>query len=133
MEFKVVIPARYASVRLPGKPLLKIAGKPMIQHVHERALESGANEVVIATDDADGSTAAPLTIARISTDDVNGTCKAYVAEGRFLDDPLDTFGSRAVVEIPNFQPLLKLICNVGFEHHCAMSPAHTADAVAEEV
>ena len=75
--------------------------------------------------------AAPLTIARISTDDVNGKVKAYVAEGQFLDDPLDTFGSSAVVEIPNFQPLLKLICKVGFEHHCAMSPAHTADAVAE--
>ena len=75
--------------------------------------------------------AAPLTIARISTDDVNGACKAYVAEGQFLDDPLDTFGSRAVVEIPNFQPLLRHICNVGFEHHSAMSPSHTADAVAE--
>jgi L-fucose isomerase-like protein len=75
--------------------------------------------------------AAPLTIARISTDDVNGMCKAYVAEGRFLDDPLDTFGSRAVVEIPEFQPLLKYICNTGFEHHCAMSPSTTADVVAE--
>jgi L-fucose isomerase-like protein len=75
--------------------------------------------------------AAPLTIARISTDDVNGMCKAYVAEGRFLDEPLDTFGSRAVVEIPDFQPLLKYICNVGFEHHCAMSPSTTADVVAE--
>jgi 3-deoxy-manno-octulosonate cytidylyltransferase (CMP-KDO synthetase) len=51
MSFKVVIPARYASVRLPGKPLLDIAGKPMIQHVYERALESGAAEVVVATDD----------------------------------------------------------------------------------
>lgn len=51
MSFKVVIPARYASVRLPGKPLLDIAGKPMIQHVHERAMESGAAEVVVATDD----------------------------------------------------------------------------------
>ncbi|MEW8505153.1 MAG: 3-deoxy-manno-octulosonate cytidylyltransferase [Candidatus Thiodiazotropha sp.] len=50
MQFKVVIPARYASVRLPGKPLLDLAGKPMIRHVFERALESGANEVVIATD-----------------------------------------------------------------------------------
>ncbi|MCG7954694.1 MAG: 3-deoxy-manno-octulosonate cytidylyltransferase [Candidatus Thiodiazotropha taylori] len=50
MNFKVVIPARYASVRLPGKPLLEIAGKPMIQHVHERAVESGASQVVIATD-----------------------------------------------------------------------------------
>jgi L-fucose isomerase-like protein len=75
--------------------------------------------------------AAPLTIARISTDDVNGICKAYVAEGRFLDEPLETFGSKAVVEIPDFQPLLKYICNVGFEHHCAMSPSTTADAVAE--
>ncbi|MEE9358191.1 3-deoxy-manno-octulosonate cytidylyltransferase [Candidatus Vondammii sp. HM_W22] len=52
MEFKVVIPARFASTRLPGKPLLDIAGKPMIQHVHERAIESGAGEVVVATDDA---------------------------------------------------------------------------------
>ncbi len=52
MSFKVVIPARYASVRLPGKPLLDIAGKPMIQHVHARALESGAAEVVVATDDS---------------------------------------------------------------------------------
>jgi len=51
MHFKVVIPARFASVRLPGKPLLDIAGKPMIQHVHERAMQSGANEVVVATDD----------------------------------------------------------------------------------
>ncbi len=50
-SFKVVIPARYASVRLPGKPLLDIAGKPMIQHVFERAMESGAAEVVVATDD----------------------------------------------------------------------------------
>jgi 3-deoxy-manno-octulosonate cytidylyltransferase (CMP-KDO synthetase) len=52
MKFKVVIPARFASTRLPGKPLLDIAGKPMIQHVHQRAMESGAEEVVVATDDA---------------------------------------------------------------------------------
>lgn len=51
-SFKVVIPARYASTRLPGKPLRDIGGKPMIQHVHERAVESGAEQVVIATDDS---------------------------------------------------------------------------------
>lgn len=51
MSFKIVIPARYASSRLPGKPLLDIAGKPMIQHVYERAKESSASEVIIATDD----------------------------------------------------------------------------------
>lgn len=51
MPFKVVIPARFASTRLPGKPLLNLAGKPMIAHVCERAKESGANEIVVATDD----------------------------------------------------------------------------------
>lgn len=50
-DFRVVIPARYASQRLPGKPLMDIAGRPMIQHVYERARESGAQEIVIATDD----------------------------------------------------------------------------------
>lgn len=50
-DFKVVIPARYASQRLPGKPLLDIGGKSMLEHVYERASESGAEEVVIATDD----------------------------------------------------------------------------------
>jgi 3-deoxy-manno-octulosonate cytidylyltransferase (CMP-KDO synthetase) len=49
--FTVVIPARYASTRLPGKALLPIAGRPMIQHVYERALGSGAERIVIATDD----------------------------------------------------------------------------------
>lgn len=51
MSFVVVIPARYASTRLPGKPLLDIAGKPMLQHVYERALQSAARAVYIATDD----------------------------------------------------------------------------------
>lgn len=51
LRFKVVIPARYASTRLPGKPLLTIAGKPMIAHVCEKAQQSGADEVVVATDD----------------------------------------------------------------------------------
>lgn len=51
MSFKIVIPARYNSSRLPGKPLLDIAGKPMIQHVYQRALESDADTIIIATDD----------------------------------------------------------------------------------
>jgi 3-deoxy-manno-octulosonate cytidylyltransferase (CMP-KDO synthetase) len=48
----IIIPARYASTRLPGKPLLDIAGKPMIVRVVERALQSGAKRVVVATDDS---------------------------------------------------------------------------------
>jgi 3-deoxy-manno-octulosonate cytidylyltransferase (CMP-KDO synthetase) len=50
-NFRVVIPARFGSTRLPGKPLLPIAGRPMIEHVYRRAQESGANQFVIATDD----------------------------------------------------------------------------------
>ncbi len=51
VRFKVVIPARYGSTRLPGKPLLNIAGKPMIAHVCERAQEADADEIIVATDD----------------------------------------------------------------------------------
>ena len=50
-SFVVIIPARYASTRLPGKMLLPLAGKPMLQRVYEQALASGAQAVVIATDD----------------------------------------------------------------------------------
>lgn len=51
MGFKIVIPARYGSTRLPGKPLATIGGRPLIEHVYARAMESAASEVVIATDD----------------------------------------------------------------------------------
>jgi len=51
LGYRIVIPARFASTRLPGKPLLPIAGRPMIQHVIARARESRAEEVVVATDD----------------------------------------------------------------------------------
>ncbi|OYY81275.1 MAG: 3-deoxy-D-manno-octulosonate cytidylyltransferase, partial [Methylophilales bacterium 16-45-9] len=51
-SFYVVIPARYASTRLPGKPLLDIAGKPMVVHVADKAKQSGASKIVVATDDA---------------------------------------------------------------------------------
>lgn len=49
--FKVVIPARYGSSRLPGKPLREILGKPLIRHVYERAMGTAAEEILIATDD----------------------------------------------------------------------------------
>jgi 3-deoxy-manno-octulosonate cytidylyltransferase (CMP-KDO synthetase) len=51
VPFRVVIPARHASARLPGKPLADIGGKPMLAHVFERAVASGAAEIIIATDD----------------------------------------------------------------------------------
>lgn len=52
MNYTVIIPARYASTRLPGKPLQEIAGKPLLEHVYMSALQSTASEVIIATDDA---------------------------------------------------------------------------------
>ena len=52
MKFSVIIPARYASTRFPGKPLADVAGKPMVVRVAERARRSGAADVIIATDDA---------------------------------------------------------------------------------
>ena len=58
MSFRVVIPARFDSSRLPGKALLPLAGKPMLQWVHERAKSSQATEVVVATDDERIATAA---------------------------------------------------------------------------
>ncbi len=51
MKFVVVIPARYASTRLPGKVLTDVGGKPLVQHVYDNAVASGAERVAIATDD----------------------------------------------------------------------------------
>jgi L-fucose isomerase-like protein len=75
--------------------------------------------------------AGPVTFARISTDDINGMIRTYIGEGEFTNDPLDTFGSRAVVQVPNMQPLMKYICKNGFEHHAAMNGSLTAGVLAE--
>ncbi len=75
--------------------------------------------------------AGPMSFARISTDDTEGIIRAYVGDGRFTDDPLSTFGSRAVIEVPDLQYLLKFICRNGFEHHTAMAAAPSADILAE--
>ena len=75
--------------------------------------------------------AGPMSYARVSTDDRDGVIKAYVGDGRFTDDPLNTFGSRAVVEIPGLQRLMWYACKNGFEHLVAMSPVHTAVILAE--
>jgi len=72
-----------------------------------------------------------LTFSRISTDDNEGLIKAYIGQGRLTDDELDTFGNRAVAEIPNLQKLMQFICSNGFEHHVAINQAHTADILAE--
>ena len=73
----------------------------------------------------------PVTFARISTDDLSGCIRSYVGEGRFTDDPLATFGSRAVVEVPELQKLMRYICRNGFEHHAAMNGSACASILAD--
>ena len=75
--------------------------------------------------------AGPMSYARITTQDQAGKILTYVGDGRFTDDPLDSFGSQAVVEVPDLQKLLKHICKNGFEHHVAMNAAPTASVLAE--
>lgn len=75
--------------------------------------------------------AGPMTFARFSTDDFTGRIRGYVGEGRFTDDPLDTFGGAGVVEIPKLQNLLHTICENGFEHHVAANLSTTAGMLHE--
>ena len=72
-----------------------------------------------------------MSFARFSTDDTSGKMRGYVGEGRFTDDPLNTFGGAGVVEIPNLQKLLRFICERGFEHHVAANLSSVASAVYE--
>jgi len=101
-DFVVVIPSRFASARLPGKPLLEINGKPMIQHVYERGTESQASEVVIATDDeriADAAESFGATVCMTSGDHESGTER--IAE---VADLLDWDDSQIVVNLQGDEP-----------------------------
>lgn len=104
VDFKVIIPVRYGSTRLPGKPLLDIAGKPMIQHVYERAVESGAESVIIATDDERIRKVAEsfgAIVCMTSPDHISGTerlAEAVVALG-YLEDEV-------IVNVQGDEPLI---------------------------
>jgi 3-deoxy-manno-octulosonate cytidylyltransferase (CMP-KDO synthetase) len=103
LDFVVAIPARYASTRLPGKPLRDIAGAPMIVHVARRAQEAGAAEVVVATDDERIAAAlAPLglRVCMTSPGHVSGTDRlAECAASCGWDD------GRIVVNLQGDEPL----------------------------
>jgi 3-deoxy-manno-octulosonate cytidylyltransferase (CMP-KDO synthetase) len=104
MHFRVVIPARYASSRLPGKPLADIGGRPMVLHVLERALQAGAESVVVATDDVrvqQAVEAAGYQALMTSPDHQSGTERLVeVAETLGWDD--DTL----VVNVQGDEPLI---------------------------
>ena len=73
----------------------------------------------------------PFTYLRISTDDFTGKMKAYVGEGQFTNDPLETFGGYGVVRVPHMQELLRYICENGFEHHVALNQTTVAASLNE--
>ena len=100
-------------------PDLKISTAPILGSVFGEEKTHGA---------LDGRTpASPLTYGRISTDDNLGKIKCYFGEGELTDDPLNTFGTRAVAKVPNLQELMKYVCNHGYEHHVVMNASKTAD------
>ncbi|WP_312972735.1 3-deoxy-manno-octulosonate cytidylyltransferase [Atlantibacter sp.] len=104
MSFVTIIPARYASTRLPGKPLVDINGKPMIVHVLERARESGADRVIVATDTvevADAVRAAGGEVCMTRADHESGTERlAEVVEKMgFADDTI-------IVNVQGDEPMI---------------------------
>jgi 3-deoxy-manno-octulosonate cytidylyltransferase (CMP-KDO synthetase) len=106
--FIAVIPARYASTRLPGKPLREIAGKPMIQWVYGQALQSGASQVVVATDDERIAAAcrgfgAPVEMT--SPEHASGTDR--IAE---LAERFGWAEQQIVVNVQGDEPLISPLC-----------------------
>lgn len=73
----------------------------------------------------------PFTYARVTTDDYNGVMRAYVGEGDFTSDALQTFGGYGVFTVPRLQSLLRYICENGFEHHVAATRARVSRGVEE--
>ena len=75
--------------------------------------------------------ASPLTYGRLTTDDNAGSIRAYLGEGSLTDDPIGTFGNRAVAQVPKLQKLMRYVCANGFEHHVVMNASHTASVLQE--
>jgi len=73
----------------------------------------------------------PITFCRTTTDDAAGLISAYVGQGRFTNDKLQSFGGYGVMEIPKLQELMRYICTMGFEHHVAINRSQKAAAIAE--
>lgn len=135
VRFKAVVPARYASTRLPAKPLADIAGKPMVVRVMERALASGAEEVWVATDHAgvrDAVEAAGGRVLMTNPDHPTGTDR--------LAEVVATLGWSAgeiVVNVQGDEPLIDpalirrvaaaLAADVNAEIATAAHPIHSVD------
>lgn len=137
MSFTVVIPARYASTRLPHKPLRDIGGKPMIQHVYECAQQSSASEIVVATDDqriADVVTAFGGQVCMTSAEHKTGSdrLEEVVRLKRFND-------SHIVVNLQGDEPLMppavidQVAANLAYHAHASAATVCTRIHTAKEL
>jgi 3-deoxy-manno-octulosonate cytidylyltransferase (CMP-KDO synthetase) len=102
MKTAIIIPARYASTRLPGKPLLRATGKYLVQHVYERACQAQVDQVLVATDDprivaAVGSFGGQVILTR--RDHPSGTDRVAEAAGRLDAD--------VIVNVQGDEPLIE--------------------------
>jgi 3-deoxy-manno-octulosonate cytidylyltransferase (CMP-KDO synthetase) len=131
VDFVVVIPARYASTRLPGKPLCDIGGKPLLQHVYERAREAAATEIVIATDDERvGAAAAAFgaTVSMTAPDHVSGTDRiAEVVAARGYGD--DT----VIVNLQGDEPLMPAAVLRQVARNLSLNPAASMATLCEAI
>lgn len=116
MTNHIVIPARFGSSRLPGKPLLEIDGKPLIWHVYQRALETNVESIVVATDHIDIFNAVTQyggNVVMTSTDHVNGTDRLAEVSRKlsFSDDDIviNLQGDEPLIPSRLIEPLAKLL------------------------
>ncbi|HSG02745.1 MAG TPA: 3-deoxy-manno-octulosonate cytidylyltransferase [Marinobacterium sp.] len=131
MSFTVVIPARFASTRFPGKPLAELGGKPMVEHVYQRACESEASRVVIATDDERIAGVAERFGAEVvmtSAEHPSGTDRLQEVAKR-----LGFYADEIIVNVQGDEPLIpaKIINQVA--HNLAARPEAAISTLAEPI
>ena len=139
--FHIVIPARFGSTRLPGKALLPIADKPMVAWVWERAMQAGAAQVVVATDDqriVDEMTNRGATVAMTRADHVSGTDRLaeVVDQLGWKEDAIvvNVQGDEPLMPVANIQRVAAMLNKTaGADMATLMEPLTAADADQESV
>ena len=139
--FNIVIPARFGSTRLPGKALLPIAGKPMLAWVWERAMQAGAERVVVATDDeriADEMTDRDAEVVMTRADHASGTDRlAEVAKQLAWKEEaivVNLQGDEPLMPVTNIQRVAAMLSETtGADMATLMEPLEPADANQQSV
>jgi len=131
MSFSVIIPARFASSRFPGKPLAELQGKPMVQHVYERACESEASRVLVATDDqriADVARGFGAEVCMTSPDHPSGTdrLQQVVSDLGFYADDI-------VVNVQGDEPLVPARIINQVAHNLKAEPEASISTLSEPI